>query len=55
MLVLQMGGFMKCAVEMGSGGIIYVPSFIKIGSGIQKFKGRAHTKTHKHTDSQTAR
>jgi hypothetical protein len=27
---------MKYAGEMGSGVIIYIPSFIKIGSGIQK-------------------
>jgi hypothetical protein len=27
---------MKYAVEMGSGAMVYVPSFIKIGSGIQK-------------------
>jgi hypothetical protein len=27
---------MKYAVEMGSGAMIYVPSFIKIGSGIRK-------------------
>jgi hypothetical protein len=27
---------MKYAVEMGSGVIIYIPSFIKIGSGIKK-------------------
>jgi hypothetical protein len=27
---------MKCAIEMGSGAMIYIPSFIKIGSGIQK-------------------
>jgi hypothetical protein len=27
---------MKYAVERGSDGIIYIPSFIKIGSGIQK-------------------
>jgi hypothetical protein len=26
---------MKYAVEMGSGAIIYIPSFIKIGSRIQ--------------------
>jgi hypothetical protein len=26
---------MKYAVEMGSGALIYVPSFIKIGSSIQ--------------------
>jgi hypothetical protein len=31
-----MGGFMKYTVEMGSGAVIYVPSFIKIGSGVQK-------------------
>jgi hypothetical protein len=27
---------MKYAVEVGSGAMIYIPSFIKIGSGIQK-------------------
>jgi hypothetical protein len=27
---------MKYAVEMGSGAMIYIPSFIKIGSSIQK-------------------
>jgi hypothetical protein len=27
---------MKYAVEMGSVAMIYIPSFIKIGSGIQK-------------------
>jgi hypothetical protein len=27
---------MKYAVKMGSGAMIYIPSFIKIGSGIQK-------------------
>jgi hypothetical protein len=27
---------MKYAVEMGSGAVMYIPSFIKIGSGIQK-------------------
>jgi hypothetical protein len=30
---------MKYAVEMGSGAVIYVPSFIKIGSGIRKIIG----------------
>jgi hypothetical protein len=33
------GEFMKYAVEMGSGAVIYVPSFIKIGSGVQKLMG----------------
>jgi hypothetical protein len=36
---------MKHAVEMGSGAMIYIPSFIKTGLGIQKFIGG---------DSQTA-
>jgi hypothetical protein len=30
-------GFFKCAVEMGSGAMIYVPSFIMAISAIQKF------------------
>jgi hypothetical protein len=30
---------------MGSGAVIYVPSFIKIGSGIRKLIG-GHTDTH---------
>jgi hypothetical protein len=38
---------MKYAVEMGSGAIMYIPSFIKIGSGVQKLIGRIH----RHTDS----
>jgi Uri superfamily endonuclease len=32
---------------MGSGAVIYVPSFIKIGSGIQKLIGRIHRHTHR--------
>jgi hypothetical protein len=30
---------MKYVVEMGSGAMIYIPSFIKIGSDIQKLIG----------------
>jgi hypothetical protein len=30
---------MKCAVEKGSGAVIYTRSFIKIGSGIQRSRG----------------
>jgi hypothetical protein len=30
---------MKCAVEMGSVAVTYIPSFIKTGSGIQKLMG----------------
>jgi hypothetical protein len=33
---------MKYAVEMGSGAMIYIPSFIMIGSGIQKLIGGIH-------------
>jgi hypothetical protein len=28
---------MKYAIELGSGALMYIPSFIKIGSGIPKF------------------
>jgi hypothetical protein len=38
---------MKYAVEMGPGARIYIPSFIKIGSGIEKLiRG-----IHRHTES----
>jgi hypothetical protein len=37
---------MKYAVEMGSGAMIYIPSFIKIGPGFQKLI-RGHTRTHR--------
>jgi hypothetical protein len=33
---------MKYAVEMASGGMMYIPSFITIGSGIQKLLGEIH-------------
>jgi hypothetical protein len=46
-----MGGtFMKYADEMGSGAMIYMPSFIKTGSGIQKLIAG-----DTHRDTQTAR
>jgi hypothetical protein len=38
---------MKYAAEMGSGGMIYVPFFIKIGCGVQKLLERRYT-LHKH-------
>jgi hypothetical protein len=41
------------AVEMGRGAMIYVPSFIKIGSGFQKLMGAG--RIHRHTDTQTGR
>jgi hypothetical protein len=40
---------MKYAVEMGSDSMIYIPSFIKIGSRIQKLLGGGG-----YTDTQTA-
>jgi hypothetical protein len=40
---------MKYAVEMGLSAVIYIPVFIKIGSGIQKLMGGACR------DTQTAR
>jgi hypothetical protein len=33
---------------MGSGAVIHVPSFIKIGSGIQKLIEGIHRHTHTH-------
>jgi hypothetical protein len=40
---------MKQAVKMGSGAMIYIPNFIKIGSAIQKLTGG-----NTDTDTQTA-
>jgi hypothetical protein len=37
---------MKHAVEMGSGVMIYIPSFIKIVSGVQKLIG-GNSQTHR--------
>jgi hypothetical protein len=36
---------MKYAVDMGSGAMLYkyIPSFIKIGSGIEKLTGETHS------------
>jgi hypothetical protein len=36
---------MKYAVQMGSGGLMYVSSFIMIGSGIQKLIAGIHRQT----------
>jgi energy-coupling factor transporter transmembrane protein EcfT len=41
---------MKYAVEMGSGAMIYIPSFIETGSDILKLiRGRGFTNTEKQT------
>jgi hypothetical protein len=38
---------MKYAVEMGSGAIIYIQSFIKNGSDIQKLMGGGGDRQHR--------
>jgi hypothetical protein len=42
-----MGGMYDMGVEMGSGAMIYISSFIKISSGVQTLIGEIHG----HTDS----
>jgi hypothetical protein len=42
---------MKYAIHMGSGAMMYIPSFIKIGSGLQKIIGGEDMQTQGHTDS----
>jgi hypothetical protein len=37
---------MKQAVEIALGGIIYIPDFIEIGSGVRKFVGGRYTDRH---------
>jgi hypothetical protein len=44
---------MKYAVEMGSGAMIYIPSFIEIGSAIQKLMGGGGTQTPTDVDHKT--
>jgi hypothetical protein len=39
---------MKYALEFASGGMIFIPSFIEIGSDVQKFLGEIHIQTHRH-------
>jgi hypothetical protein len=43
-----MGGIFNKVVEVGSGAVIYLPSFIKTGSGVQKLIGGIHRHTHTH-------
>jgi hypothetical protein len=38
---------MKYVDEMDSGALIYIPSFIKISSGIQKLLGGIHMQAHR--------
>jgi hypothetical protein len=39
---------MKYVIEMGSGTMVYIPGFIKIGSGIQKLMNGGWI--HRHAD-----
>jgi hypothetical protein len=41
---------MKYAIEMGSGAMIYIPSFITIGSGIQRLVGGDTQTQRQHGD-----
>jgi hypothetical protein len=38
---------MKNVVEIGSGSMIYIPGFIKTGSGIRMLRGRIHRHTYR--------
>jgi hypothetical protein len=42
--------FLKYAIEMGSGAMIYLPRFIKIGSAIQKLIGGCKQTHRQHGD-----
>jgi hypothetical protein len=46
MLVLLIEEFMNYALEMGSGALMYVPSFIKFCSATQKLIRGIHIQTH---------
>jgi hypothetical protein len=41
---------MKCAVEMGLSAMIYIPGYIKRGSGIQRLIGRDSPTHRQHKD-----
>jgi hypothetical protein len=41
---------MKYTVEMGLGAMICIPSFVKIGSGVQKLTGRDSRTHRQHVD-----
>jgi hypothetical protein len=42
---------MEYVVEMGSVAMIYIPNFIKTGSGTQRLFGGVDSQTHRHTES----
>jgi hypothetical protein len=48
-VAITCGGFTNCAFEMGSGVMIYIPDFIKIGSRIQKIIGQIRIRKHTQT------
>jgi hypothetical protein len=51
-----MCGIRNYAIEMELGAMMYIPSFIKIGSGIQNLiRGDIHTGTDTHAHTQTGK
>jgi hypothetical protein len=46
---------MKYALEIDSGSMIYIPGFLKVGSGVQTLLGEIHIQTYRHTHTQAAR
>jgi hypothetical protein len=47
-----MGGIYEVRVEMGSGAMTYIPSFIKTGFGIQRLIRGIHIQADRHTHRQ---
>jgi hypothetical protein len=47
--ITDVEGFMKCTIETGSVAMIYISSFIQIGSSIQKLLFGGYT--YRHIDS----
>jgi hypothetical protein len=46
---------MKCAVEMASDGMTFIPIFIEIDIGVRKLLGGGGKQTQTHIDTERAR
>jgi hypothetical protein len=46
-----MRGIYEARVEMDSGAVIYIPSFIKTDSGTEKLLEGIYMQTHRHTEN----
>jgi hypothetical protein len=55
MLILPMVRIYENYAEISTGAMIYILSFIKIGSAIQNLIGETHKQTDRHTDTQTTK